>query len=106
MEKNKMPDNIRVIDLNAKNLEELFDKVLFKHFNKLADSKNTNPIQQNAPQYVSRKEAADLLKITLPTLNVYTKSGKLTAYKIGRRVLYDSIEIAKALSEQPKYLRK
>ncbi|OLY94407.1 DNA binding domain-containing protein, excisionase family [Cnuella takakiae] len=47
--------------------------------------------------YLSRKEVANLLKITLPTLHDYTKQGKLQAYKIGTRVLYKECEVKASL---------
>jgi excisionase family DNA binding protein len=46
------------------------------------------PIKGEDPQYLTRKEAASLLKISVPTLYAYTNSGRLIAYRIGRRVLY------------------
>ena len=38
--------------------------------------------------FLSRKEAAALLKVSLPTLNKYTKAGKVKGYKLGRSVKY------------------
>ncbi len=46
--------------------------------------------------YLTRKEAAIQLNITLPTLGQYTKKGLLTSYKIGARVLYKTSEIESA----------
>ncbi len=42
---------------------------------------------------MSRVEVAKMLKISLPTLNEYTKFGWLTSYKIAKRVLYRSDEV-------------
>jgi len=47
--------------------------------------------------YLSRKEVCDLLKITLPTLNVWQRSGKIPAHRIGRRVLYRKTDIERSL---------
>jgi excisionase family DNA binding protein len=41
-------------------------------------------------KYITRQETASLLKISLPTLNEWTKLGILTSIKIGTRVLYKS----------------
>lgn len=38
--------------------------------------------------YLTRGEAAQFLKITLPTLHTWTKCGKIKAHPIGGRVLY------------------
>jgi len=47
--------------------------------------------------YLSRKELAKVLGVTLPTLSSWTKLGKVKAYRIGRRVLYKSSEVDQAL---------
>jgi excisionase family DNA binding protein len=54
--------------------------------------------------YKTRKETAEMLNISLPTLNEYTKKGILKGYKVGVRVLYKLSEIESALS-QMKYGR-
>lgn len=57
------------------------------------------PHKKNEPRYLSRKETAELLRITLPTLNEQTKRGKLAAYRIGGRVLYREDEIQNCLNQ-------
>ena len=47
--------------------------------------------------YISRKEVCTLLKISLPTLNEWSKLDWLKAYKLGNRVLYKEIEVKSAL---------
>jgi excisionase family DNA binding protein len=47
--------------------------------------------------YITRKEAARLLKISLPTLHDWTLQGFLTSYKMGKRVLFRRDEIEAAL---------
>lgn len=58
-------------------------------------------IGNNTPdkKYATREEVAKLLHITLPTLNQLTKSGKLTALRIGGRVLYDLKSIEDSLTQ-------
>ena len=57
-------------------------------------------------QYLTRKDIAEGLKITLPTLRAWTKSGKIKAYRIGRRILYDPVEVRQSLIEQKIIVRK
>ena len=57
------------------------------------------PQQNNEIKYLTRKEVAKLLKISLPTLNEYTKTGKIKAKKLGGRVLYRADEIENSLTE-------
>ena len=51
------------------------------------------------PEYHTRKETAKILKVTLATLNDYTKTGKIVANRIGNRVLYKDADIQKALTQ-------
>lgn len=56
--------------------------------------------------YLSRKEVATLLKITLPTLHDWTKLGILKAYKIGARVLFKEAEVIATLEKVPSFKHK
>jgi len=48
--------------------------------------------------YFSRVEVAEMLKISLPTLNEWSKLGILQSYRIGNRILYKSQEVEESLS--------
>lgn len=50
-------------------------------------------------KYLTRKETAVELKISLPTLNEYTKRKLITGYRFGVRVLYKQSEIETALTK-------
>ena len=50
-------------------------------------------------RFYSRKEVAQLLHVTLPTLARLTKDGLITAKKIGSRVLYEAEAIDNAVKE-------
>jgi excisionase family DNA binding protein len=64
-------------------------------------------LERTAPKYLTRREVADLLKISLPTLNDYTRTGRIKGHRIGSRVLYSEEEVTKAVKEiaTVKYLR-
>ncbi len=47
--------------------------------------------------YLTREEVAKLLRISLPTLHDWTKTGTIKAYRIGRRVLYKENEVNSSL---------
>lgn len=57
------------------------------------------PTVNNQPEFITRREAADKLRISLNTLDTYTRSGKVTGYRIGTRILYKSNEIDTAVSQ-------
>lgn len=48
-------------------------------------------------EYLTREEVGKLIKLSPPTLNLYTQKGFIKAYKIGKRVLYKRAEIDGAL---------
>ncbi|MFH6767526.1 helix-turn-helix domain-containing protein [Gaetbulibacter aquiaggeris] len=58
--------------------------------------KQTN--QQEPEALLTRQAAADMLQISLPTLNNWTKAGILTPRYLGRRVYYKKSEIINSLN--------
>jgi excisionase family DNA binding protein len=48
---------------------------------------------------MTRKEAATFLKISLPTLNNYTKTGRIIGFRIGSRVLFKLADLEQSLNE-------
>ena len=57
-----------------------------------------NPAPSNTSEtLLTRKETADKLKISLVTLNDWTKRGLIQSYLIGGRVLYKVSEIENSL---------
>lgn len=60
-------------------------------------SNNINSREPPSVKYLSRNEVAILLKISLPTLNEYSKFGILQSYRIGNRVLYKKNEVENAI---------
>jgi hypothetical protein len=58
-----------------------------------AEIAQCNLASKNDNELMTREETARFLKITLPTLNSWTKSGKVIAYRIGARVYYIKHEI-------------
>lgn len=63
--------------------------------------------KKEAIEYLTRKEVAKKVRISLPTLNEYTRTGKLQGYRINGRVLYREDEVNSALTavEPLKYRR-
>jgi excisionase family DNA binding protein len=78
---------------------------LLERIGQLIDAKvGSIPIKtKEQSEYLSRKEVAKLLKITLPTLHDWTKCGYLRAYKMGTRVLYKESEVIATLEKVPSF---
>ena len=52
-------------------------------------------------EYYTRKETADILQVSLPTLNKWTNQGEIKSFKIGsRKVRYKKKDIEKLLVEK------
>ncbi len=59
--------------------------------------KGINP-QKAEVEYLSRKQAAALLQISLPTLSKWTLEGLLTGYRISSRIRYKRSEVEESLN--------
>ena len=55
------------------------------------------PAPPTAAKYLTRKETAEQLNVSLPTLNQYTKRNLITGYRFGVRVMYKITDIEAAL---------
>ena len=60
-------------------------------------------IQFKPPEqkFYSRQKAAEILNISLPTLDKYTRLGRIRGTRLGGRVLYSDEDLKKALKEIP-----
>ena len=50
-------------------------------------------------KYLTRKETAPQLNVSLPTLNAYAKRGLITGHRFGVRVMYKQTDIEAALTK-------
>ncbi|TWP27361.1 DNA-binding protein [Apibacter muscae] len=68
-------------------------------------NQQSNPIPQtlSADGYYTRKQTAEKLHISLGTLDSYTQTGLLTAYKIGHRILYKPQELNNCLNQKQSF---
>ena len=85
-----------IIILQGTSVKELLSQISSLISNRLSEHMELQR-PPNPNKYLTRKEAASLLKITLPTLHEWTKMGWLTSYRIGNRVLYKEQELESAL---------
>ena len=90
--------------LNGIKLNDLLEKI-----GHLIDSKighTQQPTEKKRSKFISRAEVAEILKISLPTLNEWTKLGRLLSYKMGNRVLYNQEEVEQSLTQVTAYKHK
>jgi excisionase family DNA binding protein len=51
-------------------------------------------------EYITRNETIQILGCSLVTLNVWTKEGKLSSYRIGTRIRYKKDEVLNSLKKR------
>lgn len=76
-------------------VKELTKEISDSVYERLADK--FAPPQKEATKFVTRRQAAEILGISLKTLNTYTKKRILQSYRMGAKVLYKRAEIFAAI---------
>lgn len=96
-------ETILLNGINLSDIKKVLREVLEEKSNDFA-----KPVKSEDQEYLSRKDVAKLLKISLTTLNDWSKQGIVQAYRIGNRVLYKKIEIEDSVSKTQnlKYSRR
>lgn len=59
-------------------------------------------LKSNDPVYLTRKQTADFLGVSLVTLHAWTKNGLLTKYRISNRIRYSKSEVEETLIKNNK----
>ena len=93
--------NVIFENLTSDDIKDIISDVVEAKFKILS-------LPQKLPnEYLTRQETASLLRISLPTLNDFTKRGLITGHRIGSRVLYsrDLVESSLKEIESIKYRR-
>jgi excisionase family DNA binding protein len=89
-------NKIQLIEISLDQLKENFREIIKEQ---MRHASTVSEAALNKYEYLTRNETAKLLKISLPTLNTWTKTGKLLGYRIGSRVLYKKAELDQSLKE-------
>ncbi|MFV0189736.1 MULTISPECIES: helix-turn-helix domain-containing protein [Empedobacter] len=84
-----------LISLAYDQLETLIDNCVSKAIRN--HSTQLQKVEEKQPEYLTRRQTASKLHLSLGTLDQYVKSGLITSYKIGHRVLFKSNEINDSL---------
>jgi|WetSurMetagenome_2_1015567.scaffolds.fasta_scaffold00070_8 excisionase family DNA binding protein len=95
--------DISIIQLNKEELKTLIQEAIKYALATVRDFQLSNTQEQ----LLTREETADLLKISLPTLDSYTRKGIIHGYRLGTVVRYKGEEVKSSLKEIPtnKYKR-
>lgn len=80
-------------------LKELLEEVV-----KVQLEKHLSKEEEDDSRLLTRKEVAEILSISLPTLNTYTKKGIIQATRLGSMVRYRKSDVDNALKNM-KYIK-
>ena len=80
-------------EIDRDDLKILVGEVLDEKLKLVMEPKKSEP----QVRYLNRYEVRDRLRISLPTLNNWSKQGIVQSYRIGNRVLYREDEINASL---------
>jgi excisionase family DNA binding protein len=80
-------------------LEQLKAEISNEIFNRIAPLIQSATKPKPETELLTRREAAKLLGVSLPTILDWTKTGKIIGYRIASRIRYKRNEIENALSQ-------
>jgi len=78
-------------------IEQLKTEISEEVFSKISSLLQTAQTPSPETELITRKQVAKLLGVSLPTINSYTKTGKIKGYRIGNRIRYKRNEIENSL---------
>lgn len=81
------------MSLPTEQLEELIKRAIREELSYLKVSTNS------VSKFLSRKEAAKFLGVSLPTLGFWSKKGLVPSYRISSRVLYKLTDLEESLTK-------
>ena len=88
-------DGIFIERLSSSDLNTLLGDLIDRKLDALKEGKKEDG---TSTRYLTRKEAAAMLRISLPTLADWTRQGRIRpCNRIGKRILYSLAEIKSAL---------
>lgn len=98
-----MQNSIILQNVSLSDIEALFSKVIDDKIKSIAPTTT-----RVTDKLLTRQETARLLKISLPTLDDWTKTGVIKAKRIGTRIRYAHCDVEAAIKDMPnlKYSRR
>jgi len=88
--------NLILSQLTLAELKNEISDSVKKEFSSLFQTVHNQPQQT---EFLTRKQAAALLGVSLVTLSDWTKTGKIAGYRIASRVRYKRAELETSLSQ-------
>lgn len=100
-----MQNEIILNGISFEQLQDSFRAIVQNEVQKIVSGLTTTP--EPSPDLITRKATAEILGISLPTLNEWTKNGIIPAQRIGTRIRYNRANVYASLKdiETLKYRR-
>ncbi|MBA99632.1 MAG: DNA-binding protein [Saprospirales bacterium] len=86
----------KIIVTTPKEIENIIEDIILRH---KVEEKPITPSQDDVV-LMSRKETAEMLGISLPTLSKHTKEGLIPSHRMGNRILYKRSEVIEAIQQR------
>ena len=83
--------------ISPETLQGYITAAIRSEFTKFLSAFSTPTTPPAETEYLTRKQVAEKLQISLVTLDSYAQAGTLKAYRIGNRVLFKAAEIEQSL---------
>lgn len=90
MNNSQLVNSVLIQGATLSDIERMINRAVDARMKAFYDS-----IKEKPPVYVKRHDAAQMLSVSLPTLDAYGKHGILHPKHLGGRVFYDEAEIEK-----------
>uniref|UniRef100_UPI0030BDF5B1 helix-turn-helix domain-containing protein n=1 Tax=Riemerella anatipestifer TaxID=34085 RepID=UPI0030BDF5B1 len=87
-------ENLQVTQVQGVTANELIKAIATAVKNEL-QAPEPQPVESH--DLMHKKEVAKMLRVSLMTINNWTKQGLLTSYRIGNRVMYKKDEVLQSL---------
>jgi excisionase family DNA binding protein len=85
--------DISIIQISKEELRNIVSDAVHCELANLSN----NQTPQSSNEYFTREEAAELLKISLPTLDKYARVGIIKGYRLGQSIRFSRAEIETSL---------
>lgn len=88
--------NTLLESVSHKELQSLIRESVKEALESLTADLKTTPLSQK----LTRQQVKDEFHLSFPTILKFEKQGKLKGYRIGRRVLFDRLQVEQSLTQR------
>ncbi|MFL0171103.1 helix-turn-helix domain-containing protein [Tenacibaculum maritimum] len=90
---------LKITQIQGIDATELLTQFQNLHAELIALKQGTNKVDTNKDKLLTRKQTAEILSVSLPTIWSWGKKGIIKAYRIGNKIRFKESEVMEALQE-------